>query len=64
VAECVVHVLEVVQIDEEHGDHLSVSFGKGQRHFEAVVEELSVGQSGQSVVVGLIFKLFLALFDL
>ncbi len=52
VSQAVVDRLEVVQIDEEHGQVRSRPSGAGQRVIEPVLEQGLVGQAGQRVVEG------------
>jgi hypothetical protein len=58
VAERVVDDLEVVEVDEQHGD---VAGAPRQRAVEALEEELAVGQAGERVVLGLPGELALGL---
>ena len=59
VAQAVVHRLEVVEVDEEHGQVGAREADAGQRVFEAVLEQRLVGQSGQRVVEGPVLELVL-----
>ena len=52
VAVAVVHKLEVVEVDEEHGDRQVAALGARDRLLEVLLEEEAVGQVGQRVVVG------------
>ena len=49
--ECVVHVLEVVEVQHVGGDHLA-AHGAGQRVLESFVQQDAVRQARQSVVQG------------
>ena len=61
VAERVVDGLEVVDVDEQHGDG---RIGLRERLVDAVDEQRAVGQPGQRVVVGLVLELALELAQL
>ena len=52
VSEGIVDVFEAVQIQKEHGDLFAVTLRQGDRLTNAVVQEHSIGQSGQKVVLG------------
>ena len=64
-AEAVVDVLEVVDVDVEQGHAAVFALAAGQGGPEAVVEEATVGQAGEFVVLGGAqqFGLELAAFD-
>ena len=51
-AQAVVHVLEPIQIEEQHGQAMAMAAGQGNRLGEPVVEQHAVGQVGQKVVLG------------
>jgi hypothetical protein len=57
VAEAVVDHLEVVQVDEEHGQAAAVAARPGQRVPDPVVEQGPVGQVGEAVVEGQVLEL-------
>src|SRR5829696_2767170 len=57
VAEAVVDHLEVVEVDEEHGQAAAVPAGPGQGVPDPVVEQGPVGQVGQAVVEVLVLEL-------
>ena len=59
VPEAVVHGLEVVEVDEEHGQVRARALVAGQGVVEAVLEEGLVGQAGQRVVEGPVGQLVL-----
>ncbi len=61
VAERVVDGLEVVDVDEQHGDG---RIGLGERLVDAVDEQRAVGQTRERVVVGLVLELVLELAQL
>ena len=48
----IVHLLEPVQVDEQHGHAGAVAAGAGQRGVEMLLELRAVGQPGEVVVVG------------
>ena len=50
-AEGVVHLLELVEVDQKHGRMAGVTLGQGQRPAEPVAKEKPVGQAGQRVMV-------------
>jgi hypothetical protein len=50
-AERIVHVLEAVEVDEQHGDPPLVTFCLLQRHAQALDAQRPVGQVGQHVVL-------------
>ena len=52
VAEAVVDVLEVVQIDAQQRAAAAFTFGAGQRLLDALAQQQAVGQAGERVVVG------------
>jgi alkyl hydroperoxide reductase subunit AhpC len=52
VSERIVDVFEAVQIQKEHGDLFAVTRRQGDRLTNAVVQEHSIRQSGQKVVLG------------
>jgi hypothetical protein len=54
VAEAVVDHLEIVQVDEEHGQAAAVAARPGQGVADAVVEQRPVGQVGEAVVERLV----------
>ena len=51
-AQAVVHVLEPIQVEEQHGQAMAVAAGEGNRLGEPVVQQHAVGQVGQKVVLG------------
>src|SRR6266542_2758266 len=53
VPQCVVHGLEVVEVDDEHGE-LAVRRGVAERGVDLLAEQGPVGQAGQLVVRGLV----------
>ena len=57
VAEAVVDHLEVVQVDEQHGQAAAVAARPGQRVADPVVEQGPVGQVGEAVVEHLVLEL-------
>jgi hypothetical protein len=57
VAEGVVDVFELVQVDEQH--RLAVAVCAAQRPLQALAEHDPVGQSGQWIVQGLVGQLVL-----
>ena len=57
VAERVVHLLEPVEIDEQHRERLAGARRAGQRLVEPVAEERPVGETRQAVVEGLVHEL-------
>jgi len=63
VAERVVDLLELVEVEHRDGDLPARALRLGQRHAEAVVEEIAVRQSRQVVVVGHVEDRFLRAFD-
>jgi hypothetical protein len=62
VTAAVIEHLEVVEIEEEHGDEAVVAPAAGQGLLQAVEEEGAVGQAGQHVVQRLVGELLLASF--
>jgi len=56
-AETVVDGLEVVQVDEEHGDLTRSAFHKSMT--DTVVKELSVGEPGERIMKRLVLQSFL-----
>ena len=58
-AERVVHLLEPVEVDEQHGERLAGAGRAGQRLVEPVAEERAVGEAGQPVVERLVGELLL-----
>ena len=54
VAQAVVDHLEVVEVEEQHGDAPLVAAGAGQGAVEAVDQQRSVGQAGEGIVGGLV----------
>ncbi len=50
VPEGVVHLLEPVEVDEEHADRLAISPGSHELLVDAVLEQAPVRQTGQRVV--------------
>ena len=59
VAQAVVHRLEVVEVDEEHGQMRAGLADASQGVLEPVLEQRLVGQAGQGVVEGPVFELVL-----
>ena len=59
VAERVVHLLEAVEVDEQHGERLAGARRAGQRLVEPVAEERTVGEAREPVVEGLVRELVL-----
>ena len=59
VSEAVVHGLEVVEVEKEHGEVGVGALHAGQGMLEAVLEERLVGQPGQGVVKGAVGELVL-----
>ena len=58
VAEAVVHVLEAVEVDEEHGDTGARAARAGERLQQPVAQEEAVRQPGQRIVGGLVLDAF------
>ena len=56
VAEAVVDLLEAVEVEEQHGAQLVVGARAVQRAAQAILEQQTVGQAGQRVVVGLVVE--------
>ncbi len=56
-AERVVHELEVIEVQEQHGDGPQIPVVQRQRVREPVLEEGTVRQSGEAVVEGLMQQL-------
>jgi hypothetical protein len=52
----IVHRLEVVDIEEEHGEDRSGSDGMRQRLAEAIDQQVAVGQVGELIVRGHVLK--------
>jgi hypothetical protein len=50
VAQAVVHLLEVIQIQEEHRDRMSLPVSQSQGMAHPVSEECPVGQAGERIV--------------
>ncbi len=50
--ECIVDVLETVEVHHQDGQDTVLPFGPGKGHLQAVGEQFPVGQSGQGIVVG------------
>ena len=59
VAQAVVDVLEVVQVQEQEGQALLFAGRRGDGHIQAVVEQAAVGQAGKRIVIGQIGRLLL-----
>ena len=59
VAEAVVDRLEVVEIDEHHGELTVVAPGARERQCEAILEQRPVGEAGEIVVERLVAELLL-----
>ncbi len=59
VAEAVVDLLEVVEVEEEHGDRVPLPLRELERVIHAVAEEGAIGQAGERVVEGLVQQLLL-----
>ena len=59
VAEAVVDVLEVVEVEEQHGERLGGAVAAAQRVGEPVAEQLAVGEPGERVVERLVAELLL-----
>ncbi len=59
VAEAVVDVLEIVQIDEQYRQAAVIAARGDQRLAEAILEQVAVGKPGQRIVIGLALKLAL-----
>jgi hypothetical protein len=57
VAHAVVDHLEVVEVDEEHGEAAAGAVGPGERVAHPVVEHRPVGEVGELVVEGLVLEL-------
>jgi hypothetical protein len=54
VTERVVHALEVIQVQEQHGAVPAVAQHFCPRLFESIVEQRAIGESRQRVVKGLV----------
>ena len=53
--EALVHVLEAVDVDEQHGGAVGLAFaGAGDGALQAIHEQLAVGKPGQAVVHGVV----------
>ncbi len=52
VAQRIIDLLEAVQIDENHGKGLVLSFAQADRMIDALVQQHPVGQAGQGVAIG------------
>jgi hypothetical protein len=50
-AQRVVHALELVEIDEQHGDHFPRATGDTDRLFQAFEQQRAVRQGGQRIIV-------------
>ena len=59
VSQAVVHRLEVVEVDEDHGEVGTGLTDSGQGMLEPVLEQRLVRQSGQGIVEGPVFQLVL-----
>ena len=64
VAEAVVDDLEIVEVEEQHGQRGGAAPGPNQRLLHAVGEEKSVGEPGQRVVVREVLETLLGLLPL
>src|SRR6185369_2947813 len=62
VSQAVIDELEIVQIDKKDRHLLAGALRQEQGLVDTVDEQISVGETGQAVVVGLIFKLLLICF--
>ena len=51
-SQAVVHVLEPIQIEEQHGQAMAMAAGEGNRLGEPIAQQHAVGQVGQKVVLG------------
>src|ERR1700687_1438508 len=56
VTERVVDVLEAIEVEQQHAEHLLVAARSEQRLAESVAEQAAVGQSGQRVVQSLVLE--------
>ncbi len=63
VAESIVHLLEVVEIDHQQGGFGFHTAGALERKGEAVKEEAAVGQAGELVVEGEVLVVFDLVFE-
>src|SRR6266851_127882 len=62
VAEAVVHVLEVIDIQEKHRERLATfAAGPAQRVRHAIEKQRAIGQTGQRIVEGVVNELALRL---
>ena len=59
VAELVVHFLEAVEIDEGDGHFLAIALAFREFQLQTIRQQDAVGQSGQAVVIGVVFQLTL-----
>ena len=59
VTKAVVDLLEVIEVEEEHGDGVPLPLRELERVIHAVAEEGAVGQPGERVVEGLVQQLLL-----
>ena len=59
VAQAVVHLLEVVEVEEQHRQRVPVAAGERQRMADPVAEERPVGEPGERVVERLVDQLLL-----
>ena len=57
VAEAVVDRLEVIEIEEEHGDRRPLAGPARQRVAHAVLEQRAIGEAGQRIVERLVGEL-------
>ena len=61
-SERIVDDLEVVEIDEQHGDLGPASRLARQRPFDVIAEEHAIGEPGQRIVEGVVEQLLLEVF--
>ncbi len=55
-AQAIVDEFELIKIDKGDGDLMPIAFRGHNGLFETVVQAISIGQSGQGIVIGLIFQ--------
>jgi hypothetical protein len=64
VAQAVIHLLEIIEVEEHHRERTALAGREGQRVAYPVPEQCPVGQPGERIVKGLVGELLLELLPL
>src|SRR5215469_9492091 len=63
-AECIVDILELIQVETQNGDRVASLTGLGKRLLDALVKNRSIGKTSERVVIGKVPNLPFSALDL